>query len=192
MPPCSLLSPTGFLASITLQSIPGFIPLTEVCLNPGLFYLALHTTLWSVRKMNSKPIFTAQYPIIDLAFNTYTLLTSSSSPHSSIFSNHIPIPHTSQLTTHAAHIPSIHGIRMPPQHSKPTRVHSNTISSSFRDITTIRKYQHLGETFFLMFFETVLHIAKHSSGTPSIGFHSYSQELVYMCSCNKFFCSLLT
>ena len=85
MPPCSLLSPTGFLANITLQSIPGFIPLTEVCLNPGLFCLALHTTLWSVRKMNSKPIFTAQYPIIDLAFNTYTLLTSSSSPHSSIF-----------------------------------------------------------------------------------------------------------
>ena len=39
--------------------------------------------------------------------------------------------------------------------------------SSFHDITTIRKHQHFGEIlkyFFLMFFKTVSHIAKHSTG----------------------------
>ena len=46
--------------------------------------------------------------------------------------------------------------------------------------------------FFLMFFKTVPHITKHSTGTRSIGFHSYSQELVYMCSCYNFVCSLYT
>ena len=67
---------------------------------------------------------------------------------------------------------------------------------SFRDITTTRKHRHLGEilkyVFSYVFFKTVLHKAKHSTGTPNIGFRSYSQELVYICSCYKFFCSLLT
>ena len=62
--------------------------------------------------------------------------------------------------------------------------------SSFRHITTIRKHQHFCEIlkyiFFLIFFKTVSRIAKHSTDTPSIDFHSYSQELVYMCSCHKF------
>ena len=64
--------------------------------------------------------------------------------------------------------------------------------NSFCHITMIRKHQHLGKIFFLMFFKTVLHTAKHSTDTPSTGFHSYSQELVYMCRCNMFLCSLVT
>ena len=42
-----------------------------------------------------------------------------------------------------------------------------------------------------MFFKTVLHIDQYSQDTPSIGFHSYSQELVYMYSCNKVFLFIL-
>ena len=73
---------------------------------------------------------------------------------------------------------------------------STTIPSprSFHDITTIRKHQHFGKIFkyfFLMFFKAVSHIAKHSTDLPrNIGFHSYSKELVYMCSFYKFVCPL--
>ena len=43
-----------------------------------------------------------------------------------------------------------------------------------------------------MFFKTVSHMVKRGTGTPNIGLHSYSQELVYMCSCYKFVYSLFT
>ena len=49
-------------------------------------------------------------------------------PYGSTFSNHIPISHTSQLTTHATYISSIYGVRMPSQHSKPAHIYNNTIS----------------------------------------------------------------
>ena len=67
--------------------------------------------------------------------------------------------------------------------------------SSFRNITTLRKHSisvRFLNTFFLMFFKTVSQIAQHSIGTPSIGFHSYPQELVYVCSYYKFVCPLFT
>ena len=45
---------------------------------------------------------------------------------------HILISRTSQLTTHERYIFSIYGIRMPSQHSKPARIHGNTISKFIR------------------------------------------------------------
>ena len=122
-----VFSPRDFPANVTLQPIPGLMLLTEICLNPGLQCLVLHTTLWSVRQMNSQPIFTAPYPTLALACNTYTLLTSSPFPTVPFF----PITyqyHIRHSSPHATHIPSIYGIQMPPQHSKPTCIHSNTIS----------------------------------------------------------------
>ena len=118
-----VFSPLDVPANITLQPIPGLMPLTEVYLNPGLFCLVLHTTLWFVREMNSQQIITASYPTLALAFDTYILLTSSPSPMVPFF----PISHMSQLTTHATYIPSIYGIPMPSQHLKSTRIHSYTI-----------------------------------------------------------------
>ena len=67
------------------------------------------------------------YPLYLYPPHTYSL------PHSSIFSNHIPISHTWQLTTYTADITFIYGARMSSQHSKPTCIHNNTSSSSFRN-----------------------------------------------------------
>ena len=128
------------------------------------FWLVLHNTLWPVHQINHQ---------INLIFTTpYASLARSSKPISSphlvppprfhFFQSH-PISHTSQLTTHATYtvFECRHNIRNQPV--------STTIPSpsSFRDITTIRKHQHFGEIlkyFFLMFFKTVSHIAKHSTG----------------------------
>ena len=75
---------------------------------------------------------------------------------------------------------------------------STAISSpnSFRDITTIRTHQNLGKILkdiFFVFVKTVWHVDRHST-QPNIilfaiciSFHSYTQELVCMFSCNKFF-----
>ena len=72
--------------------------------------------------------------------NIYILHAFSSSPKPPFFPNNIPISHTSQLTTHETYIFSIYGIRMLPQHSKPTRIHSNTISKFIP-----RTHEHLRE-----------------------------------------------
>ena len=144
-----------FPANTTLQPIPGLMLLTEVCLNPGLFCFVLHTTLWSVCQMNSQLIFAAPYPTLALAFNTYTLLTSSPSPTVPFFpiTYQQRIRHSSPLTQ-LMFVPylvfeSCHNIRNQPVS---TAIPS---PSSFRDITTIGKHQHLGEilkdVFFLCF-----------------------------------------
>ena len=101
---------------------------TQVYLNTS-FCLVLHNTLWPVHRINHQ---------INLIFTTlYASLVRASKllppPHLSLTqrstsSNHITISHTSQLTTHATYISSIYGVRMPPQHSKPARIHNNTIS----------------------------------------------------------------
>ena len=73
----------------------------------------------------------------------------------------------SQLTTHATFIFSIYGIRTPSQLSKPTRIHSNTISKFIprhhhdRNISAFRWDSE--RRFFLYFFKTVLHIDKYST-----------------------------
>ena len=86
-------------------------------------------------------------------------------PHSCTFSNHIQYhirhssPHTQLIFLPYTVFECRHNIRNQPI--------STTIPSpsSFCDITTIRKHKHFGEIFkyfFLMFFKTVSHIAKHS------------------------------
>ena len=88
-------------------------------------------------------------------------------PQGSTFSNHIQhhirlsSPHTQLIFLPITVFECRHNIRNQPA--------STTIPSpsSFRDITTIRKHQHFGEIlkyFFLMFFKTVSHIAKYSTG----------------------------
>ena len=115
------------LTNIALQPIPGLMLLTEFCLNPNLFCFIIHTTLWSVPLVNSLPIFTPPYPTIALASNIYTILASSPSPEIPFF----PTTYQYQILTadHTLNLYfSIFGIRIPSQHSKPTRIHSNTIS----------------------------------------------------------------
>ena len=67
---------------------------------------------------------------------------------------------------------------------------------SFCDITTTRAHQRLGEILKYVLFHAFLRQyyikLKHSTGICSIGFHSYSLELAYKCSCNNFFSLLLT
>ena len=141
--------------------------------------------------MNSWPIFTPPCPTLALAFNIYTLLTSSPSPQGSIFINHIELSCTSQLT-HPIFFPNMvfecrNNIRNQPV--------STTISSpnSFRNITTIGTHQHLGKVLKEIFFGTVWHLDRHSTqaniilSSLSIDFHSYTQELVCMFSSDKFF-----
>ena len=128
-----VFSSPDFPANITLQpyqtlcSQRKFI-WTQVYLNTS-FCLVLHNTLWPVHRINHQ---------INLIFTTpYASLARSSKPISSphlvppprfhFFQSH-PISHTSQLTTHATYISSNYGVRMPPQHSKPARIHNNTIS----------------------------------------------------------------
>ena len=140
-----VFSPPDVPANITLQPMPGLMPLTEVCLSPGLFCLVLHTTLQFVRQMNSQPKFTAPYPTLAMTFNTYTLLTSSPSPTVLFF----PMPYQYHIGHSSPHTQLIflpfmvfecrHNIGN--QHVS-TAIRS---PSSFCDITTIRKHQHLGE-----------------------------------------------
>ena len=101
---------------------------TQVYLNTS-FCLVLHNTLWPVHQINYQInlIFTAPYP--SLARASIPIPSPHLVPPTRFtFSNHIPISHMSQLTTHATHIPSIYGVRMPSQHSEPARIHNNTIS----------------------------------------------------------------
>ena len=146
-----VFSPPDFPVNITLQPILGLMPLTDVYLNPGLFCLVLHTTLCSVRQMKPQPIFTALYPTLALVSNTYTLLTSSHSPTIPSFpiTYQYHMDHSSPYTQ-LIFLPYMvfecrHNLRN--QHVS-TAIPS---PSSFRDITTIRKHQHLGETVFLCF-----------------------------------------
>ena len=97
-------------------------------------------------------------------------------PPGSIYFNHIPISHMSQLTTHASYsffscmaFECRHNIRN-------QRVSTAIPSpSSFRDITTLGTHQHLGEilkgVFFVFFFKTVWHVDRHSTQYRQILFY---------------------
>ena len=143
----------------------------KVGLNTSLsesFCLLLRNTLWPIHQINHQINFIFPAP--------YASLTRTSKPippctwsllHGFTFFNHIQ-HHIRQCSPHAQLIflpytvfECRHNIRNQPV--------STTIPSpsSFRDITTIRKHQHFREIlkyFFLMFFKTVSHIAKHSTG----------------------------
>ena len=160
------------------------------------FCLVLHNTLWPIHRINHQInlIFTAPYGSLAPASKPIPPCIWSL-PHGSTFSNHIQYhirhssPHAQLIFLPYTVFECRHNIRNQPV--------STTIPSpsSFRDITTIRKHQHFGEIlkyFFLMLFKTVSHIAKQHRPSPNIGFHSYSKELVYMCSCYKFVCPLFT
>ena len=110
-----------FPANITLQSLSGLMLSTKVYLNKS-FCLVLHKTLWSVHQINFQPIFTTPYP--SLALPSIPIPSSHLVPPPQFhFSNHIPISHTSQLTTHATYILSIYGVRMPSQHTFKTNLY---------------------------------------------------------------------
>ena len=100
---------------------------TQVYLNTCFCFL-LRNTLWTVHQINHQInlIFTAPYPSLVRA-SIHIPSPYLVPPPWFHFPNHIPISHTPQLTTHATYIPSIYGVRMPSQHSKPARIHNNTI-----------------------------------------------------------------
>ena len=123
-----VFSSPDFPANITPQPLLDLMLSAKVYLNTS-FCLVLHNTLWPVHQINYQInlIFTAPYP--SLARASIPIPSPHLVPPTRFtFSNHIPISHMSQLTTHATHIPSIYGVRMPSQHSEPARIHNNTIS----------------------------------------------------------------
>ena len=139
----------------------------QVYLNTS-FCLVLHNTLWSIHQINHQInlILTAPYASLARASKPIPLCTWSLL-HGFTFSNHIQyhIRHSSSqaqlLFLPYTVFECRRNIRNQPV--------STTIPSPslFRDITTIRKHQHFGEILkylFLMFFKTVSHIVKHSTG----------------------------
>ena len=140
---------------------------TRVYLNTS-FCLVLHNTLWPIHQINHQInlIFTAPYASLARASKptpscTWSLL------HGFTFSINIQYhirhssPHAQLIFLPYTVFECRHNVRNQPV--------STTIPSpsSFSDITTIRKHQHFGEIlkyFFLMFFKTFSHMAKHSTG----------------------------
>ena len=118
----------AFPANITPQSLSDLMLSAKVYLNTG-FCLVLHNTLSSVHRINHQInlIFTAPYASLARASKPIPSPHLVTPPRFHFFQSHA-ISHTSQLTTHATYISSIYSVRMPPQHSKPARIHNNTIS----------------------------------------------------------------
>ena len=85
-------------------------------------------------------------PTPALASNIYNLFIYNHSLQVPFSFNHVPLSLTSQLTTHEYYISLPHMV-FECRHNIPNQPVSTTIPSpsSFRDITTIRKQQHLGE-----------------------------------------------
>ena len=69
-------------------------------------------------------------PAPALAFNIYNLFISNPSPGtcSIFFQLRTTITYVTTHHTRTLHFSSIYDFRMPSQHSKPTRIHNNTIS----------------------------------------------------------------
>ena len=95
--------------------------------------------------MKSRPIFTPRCPTITLAFNIYSLLTSSLSSQVPFFFNHILLSRTSQRTTHARCIFSYMVYEC--RHNIRSQTVSTAIPSlnSFRDISKVGTYQPFGK-----------------------------------------------
>ena len=169
-----VFSSPDFSASITPQPLSDLMLSAKVYLNTS-FCLVLHDTLWPVHWISHQ---------INLIFTTpYVLQAGASKP---IHSRHLVFPprlhslqsHPISNTSQPAHVQLMF---LPYTVSECRSIIRNqpvstTIPSpsSFHDITTIRKHQYFGEIlkyFFLMFFKTVSHIAKHSTGpVPTLVF----------------------
>ena len=123
-----VFSSPNFPENITPQPQSDLMLSVKVYLNTS-FCLVLHNTLWPVHQINHQInlIFTTPYASLARASKTIPPLHLVPPPRFHFFQSH-PISHTSQLTTRATYISSIYGVRMPPQHSKPARIHNNTIS----------------------------------------------------------------
>ena len=161
------------------------------------FCLVLHNTLWPVHQINHQInlILTAPYPSLVRAsipipsshlvpparfhfFQSQTNITFVTAHHTrDLYSFHIWC--SNAFTTFET---SLH----PQQYH--LQVHSAILLRQGNISISVR----FSNMFFLIFFKTASHIPKHSRGTPNIGFHSYSKELVYMRSCYKFVCPLFT
>ena len=123
-----------FPASITLQPLSDMMLLAKVYLNTSLSehkFLSCftqHSMAYPPNYQHINLIFTAPYASLGWASKPIPSLYLVPPPRFHFFRSH-PISHTmSQLTTRATYISSIYGVRMPPQHSKPARIHNNTIS----------------------------------------------------------------
>ena len=120
------------IAHLTLSSLQpdSFHALNASLFHPSVYFPITHThthhSMVSSLK-NSCLIFTPPYPALALASNIYTLFTSSSSPQVPFFQSGTTITFVTTHHTRPLYFSSIYGIRMPSQHSKPTRIHGSTI-----------------------------------------------------------------
>ena len=124
-----VFSSPDFPVNITPKTLSDLMLSAKVYLNTS-FCLVLHNTLWPVHQINHQInlIFTTPYASLARASKPIPSPHLVPPPRFHFFQSH-PISHTmSQLTTRATYISSIYGVRMPPQHSKPARIHNNTIS----------------------------------------------------------------
>ena len=168
---------------------------TEVVSSKCGFPHQTHTVSWSLPLWTPilHPPLHVPHQLWPPIFTTTSYLIPPLEPVPSSFS-HVPLSLRSQRTTHARYISFPYKI-FECRHNIRNQPVSTTILSPSSFATSLRS-GNIGilvrflNTFFLVFFKTVSHTAKHSTGTPSIGFHSYSQELVYMCSCYNFVCPL--
>ena len=89
---------------------------------------------------------TPPFPSLALAFNIYNLFSSNPSLQVLFSFSHVPLSLTSQLTTHEHYI-FLPYMVFECRHNIQNQPISTTIPSpsSFRDITTIKKYQHFGK-----------------------------------------------
>ena len=157
----------------------------QVYLNTS-FCLVSHNTLRSVYQIKFQPIFTAPYPSLALA--SIPIPSSHLVPPSWF---HFPQSHTNitYITAHhtgnsySFHIWCSNAVTTFETSPYPQQYHLQVHSATSLRQANISISVRILTTFFVLFSKTVLHIAKHSTGTPSIGFNSDSKELVYMCSC---------
>ena len=165
--------------------------LTEVGLNPSIYFSIIHNTLWSFPMMNSWP------PYLTVAFvsNICTLLTSSPSPQVPFF----PITYHYHVCHNSRHMHPIfnsndiymifeccHNIRNQPISTAIPSPHS------FHDNTLIVTYQHLGKILkdiFFIFFQDIMSL-RYTQHTDNSFIHTRT-TFVYSVPTSSF-CSLLT
>ena len=109
-----------FLTRVWITVLVSLALYQALCFQQKFVWIQVSALFYTI---NFQPIFTAPYPLLALASIPIPSSRLVPPPWFHFFQSH-----TSQLTPHTTYIPSIYGVRMLPQHSKPTRIHNNIIS----------------------------------------------------------------
>ena len=126
----TIAHPTSVTSSNLQENL--FYDLNGSLFHPNVDFPITHTPfhgLFSLKTPSSHPLLHVSRQFWSPIFTK--LFTSNPSPPGSVFfQSRITITYVTTHQTRTLHFTSIYGIRMPSQHSKPTRILSNTISKS--------------------------------------------------------------